>query len=88
MVEGGAGCGGFSYKFEISNQILETDEIIEEQGAKLVVDKDSITVIDGATIDFTQELIRRAFIVKENPNAESTCGCGSSFSPKPFKITK
>ena len=85
MVEGGAGCGGFIYKFEISKEVLENDLIIDSEGAKLVVDKDSITILDGSTIDFTQELIRRVFIVKENPNADLTCGCGSSFSPKSFK---
>lgn len=85
MVEGGSGCGGFTYKFEISSKVLENDEVIEENGAKLVIDKDSISIIDGSVIEFNTELIRRAFIVKENPNAEQTCGCGSSFSPKSLK---
>ena len=84
-VEGGVGCGGFTYKFEISNLLLENDHIIEEEGAKLVIDKDSINIVKGSVVDYTQELIRRAFSVKENPNAEMTCGCGTSFSPKSFK---
>lgn len=83
-VEGGAGCGGFTYKFEISNTLNTNDHIIEENGSKLVIDNDSFSIVEGAKIDYTQEMIRRAFSVKENPNAEMTCGCGTSFNPKPF----
>jgi iron-sulfur cluster assembly accessory protein len=82
LVEAGEGCGGFVYKFEVSGDLLEHDQVIEEDGAKLVIDKDSVKILDGAVVEYNQELIRRAFSVKENPNAEMTCGCGSSFSPK------
>lgn len=82
MVDGGEGCGGFVYKFNVDSQILEGDYIIESEGAKLVVDKDSMNLIKGATIDYTDEMIKRVFTVKDNPQADMTCGCGTSFSPK------
>lgn len=85
QVEGGEGCGGFSYKFEVDSGKEDSDFVVEQAGAKLVVDKDSLQVLEGSTVDYTQEMIRNSFVVKENPKAEMTCGCGTSFSPKDFK---
>ena len=81
-IEGGVGCGGYTYKFEITNTQNEDDEVILNHGAKMVIDKESATICKGSLIDFTSNLVRRAFIVKDNPNAEMTCGCGGSFAPK------
>jgi iron-sulfur cluster assembly accessory protein len=49
---------------------------------RLVIDVVSLDMIDGSTIDYEEEMVRKAFVVKENPKAELTCGCGASFSPR------
>ncbi|CAG9332251.1 unnamed protein product [Blepharisma stoltei] len=82
LVDGGEGCGGFVYKFNIESEMKDNDYVIESEGAKIVVDQDSIALIKGSTVDFTDEMIKKVFTVKENPQADMTCGCGSSFSPK------
>ena len=77
-VEAGDGCGGFSYKFSVDSE-KEGDMVFRQDEAKLIVDKDSFSIVDGATVDYTQELIRRSFVVLENPQADMRCGV--SFSP-------
>jgi iron-sulfur cluster assembly 2 len=61
------------------------DIVVEKDGTKVVVDTSSLELIKGATIDYTQELIRSAFSVVNNPQSESACGCGSSFAVKNFQ---
>lgn len=81
-VEGG-GCSGFQYKFKIDQQLKPIeDNIFEKDGAKVVVDQTSLGFINGSEIDFKKELIRSAFIVSKNPQAEAGCSCGSSFTVK------
>ncbi len=76
-VEGG-GCSGFQY--EIKLDMPEADDLVlEGNGQKVVVDAISLPFLTGATIDFTEELIGARFVI-ENPNASSSCGCGTSFS--------
>lgn len=76
-VEGG-GCSGFQY--EIKLDTAEDDDLILEQGGeKVLVDQVSLPFLAGAVIDFTEELIGARFTI-ENPNATSSCGCGTSFS--------
>ena len=83
-VEGG-GCSGFQYNFELdSEDISDDDRVFERDGAALVVDDSSLEFVRGSTIDFTEEMIRSSFIVSNNPNSESACGCGSSFALKQF----
>ncbi|KGM88612.1 Iron-sulfur cluster assembly accessory protein [Roseovarius mucosus DSM 17069] len=76
-VEGG-GCSGFQYEIKL-DQPAQDDLILEGEGQKVVVDAVSLPFLAGATIDFSEELIGARFII-DNPNASSSCGCGTSFS--------
>ncbi len=76
-VEGG-GCSGFQYEIKLDAPAAD-DLVLEGHGEKVVVDTVSLPFLAGATIDFTEELIGARFVI-ENPNASSSCGCGTSFS--------
>ncbi len=76
-VEGG-GCSGFQYEIALDAPAAD-DLILEGQGQKVVVDTVSLPFLENAVIDFTEELIGARFVI-ENPNATSSCGCGTSFS--------
>jgi iron-sulfur cluster assembly accessory protein len=76
-VEGG-GCSGFQYEIELDAP-KDDDLILEGQGEKVVVDSVSLPFLENAVIDFTEELIGAKFTIV-NPNATSSCGCGTSFS--------
>lgn len=80
-VEGG-GCSGFQYSFELDAKQRPGDRVFERDGAKLVVDGISFPFVKGATVDYTEELIRSAFAVVTNPNSSASCGCGASFTAK------
>ena len=75
----GGGCAGFTYKFELAPEAQNDDEIVETDGVKLVVDPVSLDLVKGSAVDFVEDLGGAAFKVT-NPNAQSGCGCGSSFS--------
>ena len=75
----GGGCAGFTYKFELAPSADNEDEIVETDGVKLVVDPISLDLVRGSAVDFVEDLGGAAFKVT-NPNAQSGCGCGSSFS--------
>ena len=76
-VEGG-GCSGFQYEIKLDD-IADDDLILEGSGEKVVVDSVSLPFLSNAVIDFSEELIGARFVI-ENPNATSSCGCGTSFS--------
>jgi iron-sulfur cluster assembly accessory protein len=76
-VEGG-GCSGFQYDIKLDAP-ADDDLVLEGQGQKVVVDSVSLPFLENAVIDFTDELIGARFVI-ENPNATSSCGCGTSFS--------
>ena len=76
-VEGG-GCSGFQYDIKLDDPSAD-DLVLEGAGEKVVVDSTSLPFLAGATIDFTEELIGARFVI-DNPNASSSCGCGTSFS--------
>ena len=75
----GGGCAGFTYKFELAEAPDAEDEVTETDGVKLVVDPISLDLVRGSAVDFVEDLGGAAFKVT-NPNAQSGCGCGSSFS--------
>jgi iron-sulfur cluster assembly accessory protein len=76
----GGGCSGFQNKLDLDpNYNAKSDELFEINGVQVVADRKSLLYISGATVDFHNELNKRGFSVS-NPNAKTTCGCGSSFS--------
>ncbi|MGL4861423.1 MAG: iron-sulfur cluster insertion protein ErpA [Enterobacteriaceae bacterium] len=75
----GGGCSGFQYGFTFDEQVNEGDMLLEKQGVNLVIDPMSLQYLLGATVDYEEGLIGSRFVVN-NPNATTTCGCGSSFS--------
>ena len=76
-VEGG-GCSGFQYEISLGNP-TEKDLVIEGDGEKVIIDAASLPFLENAIIDYADELIGARFVI-ENPNATSSCGCGTSFS--------
>lgn len=75
----GGGCAGFQYGFTFDELVADDDTIIEKEGVSLVVDSMSYQYLVGGSVDYTEGLEGSRFIV-DNPNADTTCGCGSSFS--------
>ena len=75
----GGGCAGFSYGFSFVEEIAEDDTVITKQGVSLVVDAMSLQYLEGSEVDYREGLQGSQFLVN-NPNATTTCGCGSSFS--------
>jgi iron-sulfur cluster assembly accessory protein len=75
----GGGCSGFQYNFTIDDARLDDDLVVERDGATVLIDPVSLDFLKGSEIDFTNDLIGAAFKVN-NPNAQSSCGCGTSFS--------
>ncbi len=75
----GGGCSGFQYSFDLVNAAEADDLIIERDGATVVVDPVSLEFLGGSEIDFVDDLIGAAFKIR-NPNATSSCGCGTSFT--------
>lgn len=77
-VEGG-GCSGFSYKFDLVDASDVDDLVLEKGDARVLIDQISLVYMDGAEIDFVDNLMGQSFQIK-NPNAVASCGCGTSFS--------
>jgi iron-sulfur cluster assembly protein len=75
----GGGCSGFSYMLDlVEDEPAEADEELESNGVKILCDMKSYLYLNGAEIDFKDEVMGRGFVFK-NPNATSSCGCGNSF---------
>ena len=75
----GGGCSGFQYGFTFDENITDGDTVVEKHGVRLLIDPMSIQYLNGAEIDYSEGLEGAQFIIR-NPNATTTCGCGSSFS--------
>lgn len=75
----GGGCSGFQYGFSFDDSLQPEDRAFERDGVTLVVDETSLDLVNGAEVDFVQDMMGASFQVK-NPNAASSCGCGNSFS--------
>ena len=75
----GGGCSGFQYNFALDDTRTDDDLVVERDGAIVLIDPMSLDFLKGAEIDFVDDMIGQAFKVN-NPNAQSSCGCGTSFS--------
>ncbi|HEX3756645.1 MAG TPA: iron-sulfur cluster insertion protein ErpA [Rhizomicrobium sp.] len=75
----GGGCSGFQYNFALDETRMDDDLVVERDGATVLIDPVSLDFLAGAEIDFTDDMIGQAFKVN-NPNASSSCGCGTSFA--------
>ena len=73
------GCSGFQLGFDLDRQVSPEDKVFEENGVKVVVDGTSLELVKGAQLDYVDNLAGSSFKL-ENPNASSSCGCGTSFS--------
>lgn len=75
----GGGCSGFQYGFALDSETSAQDRVFARDGVAVVIDDVSLGLLDGSEVDYVEDLIGSYFTVK-NPNASSTCGCGTSFS--------
>ena len=75
----GGGCSGFQYTFGFDDQVNDDDLVVERDGVAVLIDSLSLEYMAGSSIDFVEDLIGAAFRI-DNPNAEASCGCGTSFS--------
>lgn len=78
FIEGG-GCSGFQYGFSFEEQRADDDLVLDRGGVELLVDPLSMQYLEGAEVDYVEELSGAQFVIR-NPNAKTTCGCGSSFT--------
>lgn len=75
----GGGCSGFQYGFDIDGHRADDDLLLEREGASVLIDETSLQFLKGSTVDFVDDLIGQSFKI-DNPQATSSCGCGTSFS--------
>lgn len=75
----GGGCSGFSYVLDLTESQKDHDEVFEQHGIKIICDPKSLLYLSGTTVDFKEDIMQRGFVF-QNPNATTSCGCGSSFA--------
>ncbi|MBI2236893.1 MAG: iron-sulfur cluster insertion protein ErpA [Magnetospirillum sp.] len=75
----GGGCSGFQYGISLDDQAGDEDKVFDEHGIRVVIDQTSLDLLGGSVVDYVEDLMGASFQIK-NPQASSTCGCGSSFS--------
>ncbi len=73
------GCNGYAYIIDYADSVEDDDEIFEQGGVKVIVDRQSLALIDGTEVDFVKQGLNEAFKFR-NPNVKGECGCGESFS--------
>ena len=73
------GCSGFGYTVDLADAIAENDQVFEQDGLRLVIDRKALPFVDGTEIDFQRQGLNAAFVFR-NPNATGECGCGESFT--------
>lgn len=73
------GCSGYAYTVEIAQTIAASDQVLDQDGIKLVIDAKSLPLVDGTQIDFARQGLNAAFVF-HNPNVTGACGCGESFT--------
>ena len=73
------GCSGYAYLINYADEVTDDDVVFEDQSVRIVVDRDSLPLLDGTEVDFTREGLNEAFRFR-NPNVKGECGCGESFS--------
>jgi len=73
------GCNGYAYIIDYADAVSDEDEIFDQQGVKVIVDRKSLALIDGTEVDFVKQGLNEAFKFR-NPNVKGECGCGESFS--------
>ena len=73
------GCSGFQYRFDLDREVAADDVVLEQSGARVLIDPSSLDLLAGAELDYADELMGSYFTVR-NPNATASCGCGTSFS--------
>ena len=76
------GCSGYAYVVDIADGVAANDQVIEQDGIKLVIDAKSLPVVDGTEIDFARQGLNASFVFR-NPNVTGECGCGESFTVDP-----
>jgi iron-sulfur cluster assembly protein len=76
------GCSGYAYTVEIADTIAANDQVIDQDGVRLVIDTKSLPFVDGTEIDFARQGLNAAFVFR-NPNVTGECGCGESFTINP-----
>lgn len=74
-----SGCSGYAYALDYADEVRPQDVVFELQGARIVVAKDALPLVDGVTVDFRREGLNEVFRF-DNPNAKALCGCGESFT--------
>ena len=77
------GCSGLAYTFDYADEMRPGDQMFEAHDAKVVVDAEALSVLDGSRLDFVKDGFKQVFKF-DNPNVDSTCGCGESFNVKQF----
>ncbi|PRP79213.1 iron-sulfur cluster assembly 2 protein, mitochondrial-like isoform 2 [Planoprotostelium fungivorum] len=78
------GCSGFEYEFSVddSAEVEEDDRLFTKNGARVVIDKESLRHLSGSVIDYKEEMIKSSFTISSNPNSVQNCSCGTSFASK------
>lgn len=77
----GGGCSGMSYGLALDDEMQEGDQVVQDNGVRVVIDDQSAQYLDGSTVDYKETVAGSGFLIS-NPNNWSTCGCGKSFNPK------